>query len=343
MTPASARRLGSMLLVLAGIASVGCVAGPERPWERPGLAGAIRPEMGRPQPGDRAPDFELPVVGGGSIRLESLRGSWVVMHFTATWCPFCDAEIGHLGEIAEAYRTRGVRILLIDLKEDVARFVDYAKTRVAPTVTALYDASGDTAARYAPPGAQPSFTDRAQVMFDTTLIVDPDGIIRLFLLPDSAHFDPTFRGVRGELERLVGSSEAPLQVTTSEPPTMAPDSEAALLVHLAVAPGYHVMSDRPSRPNYVATEVGVEEVDGVSVGPSQYPSPVDFDLGERRIATFEGQVDVTVPLHAELEAGPGERIARGHVRYQACTRGLCLMPRTLLFQSKVRIGEDCAR
>jgi len=285
-----------MLLLALGIASVGCAAGPvpaaapprERPvWEQPGLAGAVRPEMGKPQPGDAAPDFELPIAGGGSLRFASLRGSWVVMHFTATWCPFCDAEVEHLGALAEAYKAHGVRVLLIDLKEGASHFVAYAKERVTPAVTALYDTTGGAAARYAPPRAQPSFTDRAQVMFDSTLIIDPEGVIRLFLLPDSAHFDPTFHAVRGELDRLLAVTPSPLTVTAIAPPPMTPGSDAALVVKLAILPGFHLMSDRPSRPSYVATEVHVDAPDGVTVGLRRYPAPAAFDLGERTIATCE--------------------------------------------------------
>jgi peroxiredoxin len=310
-------------------------AEPRLLWERPGLAGAIRPEMGRPQPGDRAPDFELPIVGGGTLRLDSLRGSWVLMHFTATWCPFCDAEVEHLGELAEAYPA--VRVLLVDIKEDVPHFTAYAQERIASSVTPLYDAAGDVATRYAPPRAQPSFTDRAQVMFDTTLLVDPNGILRLFLFPDSAHFDPTFRGVRDELDRLFGRIEHPVAVAASAPRALVPETEGALVVNVAVLPDYHLMSDRPSRTNYIATEVRVDSSDGLTVQAPRYPSPVAFDLGGRPIATFNGNIDVIVPLRAEPSAAVGARVLRGSVRYQACTRSRCLAPAALPFQTTVRI------
>jgi peroxiredoxin len=346
-----AQGLAAALVAVAGLAGTGCapavpasdVSSARPVWERPGLAGAVRPEMGGPQPGDRAPDFELPIAGAGSLRLSSLHGSWVVMHFTATWCPFCDAEIDHLGELADAYRSEGVRVLLIDLKEDVPGFVAYAKTRVPEAVTALYDATGKTALRYVPPRAQPSFTDRAQVMFDTTLIVDPEGFLRLFLLPDSAHFDPTFAGVRGELDRLLGVKDTPLRVSTVAPPPMTPGSDAELVVHVDIAPGYHVMSDHPTRPSYIATDVRIDAPDGVTIGLRRYPAPVDFSLGERSIPTFEGKIDVTVPLHAEAAAAPGERVVRGSLRYQACTRGLCLLPETLPLLSRVQIQKAQAR
>src|SRR5580704_8425001 len=116
-------RVGGLALVggLASFATLGCGAsaqGPSRPlWERPGLYGAIRPEMGPPQPGDLAPAFALP-SDRGAFRLASLRGSWVLLHFTASWCPYCDAEVAHLGELADAYAARGLRVVLVGVEAE---------------------------------------------------------------------------------------------------------------------------------------------------------------------------------------------------------------------------------
>jgi peroxiredoxin len=173
------------------------------PWNRPGLGGAVRPEMGAPQPGTAAPEFELPTRGGAPTRLSSLRGAWVVLHFTASWCPYCDSEVAGLAAIARAYASKNVKVALVDVKEPAAVWDVYANEHVAPEVLALHDADGAAATAYAPPRAQPSFSDRAAVVLDATLLVDPEGTIRLFLLPDTAHYDPTFRGVRAELDRLL--------------------------------------------------------------------------------------------------------------------------------------------
>jgi peroxiredoxin len=137
------------------------------------------------------------------FRLAEARGSWVILHFTASWCPFCDAEVEHLGEVASAYQARNVKVVLVDVQEEQAHWLEYAKQHVAPEVIALFDATGDAARRFAPPHAQPGFEDRAQAIFDSTLILDPQGRIRLFLLPDSRHFDPTFAAVRRELDGML--------------------------------------------------------------------------------------------------------------------------------------------
>jgi peroxiredoxin len=306
--------------------------------------GHVRPEMGPPQPGAAAPDFELPRVDGSKFRLSSALGSWVVLHFTASWCPFCDSEIEYLGKLADDYAPRGVKVVLVDLKEPASVWEPYAKAHVAPSVVAVHDLSGEVGKSYAPPRAQPSFKDRAQVLFDCTLLVDPKGVIRLFLMPDSAHFDPTFAAVKRELERMMGGPTR-VAATPAEhgpveailPPervvevrTTATGDQA--VIALRIAPGYHIMSNRPSKPNYVATRVELDPSEGLSFGEPVYATSSSFVLGGESIAVFEGDVEFRVPVRA---ASPTQgRKLTGSLKYQACTTSRCLFPvtKTLSFE-----------
>lgn len=43
--------------------------------------------------GDMAPDFTLPMYGGGEVTLSKLRGKVVLLNFWATWCPPCMQEL----------------------------------------------------------------------------------------------------------------------------------------------------------------------------------------------------------------------------------------------------------
>jgi peroxiredoxin len=339
---------GVVLLAIASLAGCGGArAAPEVPvWQRPGLYGAIRPEMGPPQPGDPARDFELP-AGAGAFRLASLRGSWVVLHFTASWCPYCDAEVEHLGALSVAYAPRNVKVVLIGVKEDAVRWREYTEKRVPASVLALSDDRGEVAKTYAPPRAQPSFDDRAQVMLDSTLVIDPEGKIRLFLFPDSKHFDPTFAAVRGELDRMLasGSKEPPpiapenvVAVEVGTPPRVQAGGRGEVLVMLKIAAGYHLMSDRPSEPSYIATGVRFDDAENVAWKEPRYPDATPFRLSDRSISTFQSSASVSVPFEVAPGARTGERTLAGTVRYQACTVATCLFPVTRHIETTLAIG-----
>ena len=73
------------------------------------------------------PEFNLPLLGGGDLTDNDLRGQPVVLNFWASWCIPCRDEAPLLQEVAARYRAEGVRVIGVNIQdtEDGARsFVD---------------------------------------------------------------------------------------------------------------------------------------------------------------------------------------------------------------------------
>ncbi len=95
------------------------------------LAGcAERPEA--PRPGEPAPPFELPDLGGSTHALEDFRDHVVVLNFWATWCPPCVEEMPSLQRLEDAFADRGLRVVAVSVDErlsDVPAFVEAHRLR----------------------------------------------------------------------------------------------------------------------------------------------------------------------------------------------------------------------
>ncbi len=78
------------------------------------------PTTAAPRTGFLAPDFSLPALDGGTVRLSDLRGKRVVINFWATWCPPCRAEMPAFEEAYQRYKDEGLVILAVNEAEDAA-------------------------------------------------------------------------------------------------------------------------------------------------------------------------------------------------------------------------------
>ena len=67
--------------------------------------------------GSPAPDFELPVVGGGTVRLSDLRGKIVFVNFWATWCPPCRDEMPSMEVLNQKLASPDFEMLTISVDE----------------------------------------------------------------------------------------------------------------------------------------------------------------------------------------------------------------------------------
>lgn len=92
------------------------------------LVGGCAPSPGpandatRALPADAAPDFELPALAGGSVRLHDHLGKDVVLlDFWATFCQPCLVAMPELERLYAKYRARGLVVLGVSIDETAAQ------------------------------------------------------------------------------------------------------------------------------------------------------------------------------------------------------------------------------
>ncbi len=210
-------RISHASVVCAVFALLGCAgapppqapsAGSSSPTDGtpPAPSIAVTPEMGSPHVGDVAPDFELRDQDGKSIRLDSLRGSVVMLAFVTSWCPFSEAEQPYLKRLADDYRGKNVRVVAIDVKDDDAGYRKYLD-RVSMPFPVARDTNGAVVTGYTPPRAQPELKDRSLVLVTSNLVLDPEGRVAFFTMADTLHFDAKLVHARRTIDGLLAKGE----------------------------------------------------------------------------------------------------------------------------------------
>lgn len=113
--------------------------------------------------GQKAPDFTLTRLEGGSLALADLRGQPIVINFWATWCPPCLEELPALQAAYLAHRDE-INFVAISVKEEsgvVAQFI----TQHGITLPVLLDSNGAAVDLYGVRG------------LPTTVFIDKQGVV----------------------------------------------------------------------------------------------------------------------------------------------------------------------
>ncbi|MCW8863976.1 MAG: TlpA family protein disulfide reductase [Colwellia sp.] len=66
----------------------------------------------------KAPDWQLKTQAGENISLSDYQGQPVILHFWATWCPYCKKLQPKLVALAKKYQDSGIKIVAISFNED---------------------------------------------------------------------------------------------------------------------------------------------------------------------------------------------------------------------------------
>ncbi|MGH2729489.1 MAG: peroxiredoxin family protein [Actinomycetota bacterium] len=152
--------------------------------------------------GDKVDDFELPDLSGKHVRLSEVAGTWTVLYFTASWCPYCSAEAPFLEtEILDRFKDRGVRLVIVDVKEtpEAARQLP---DRFGWRSPFLIDGTGEVSEAFAPKkeGLPPEVA-----IINGHLVLDEDRVIRYAEYLNMERFDAHVTSLVEALEDLTGS------------------------------------------------------------------------------------------------------------------------------------------
>lgn len=172
----------------------------KRWWQKERLRWADRQGESKIQPiqpkrTDPAPSFTLRSIDGSQIRLQDLRGRWVLLHFYGTWCAPCEIEMPDLVRLRQAYpqnelvmigvavgETQGDRAV----REWVEKFkITYPQALATPEVISAYWVPG----------------------VPVTYIIDPEGEIR-YRFEGERDFE-TYRRFIDRLSRSATSTGSP--------------------------------------------------------------------------------------------------------------------------------------
>ncbi|MFT5162992.1 MAG: cytochrome c biogenesis protein CcmG/thiol:disulfide interchange protein DsbE [Alteromonadaceae bacterium] len=65
-----------------------------------------------------APNFSLKTEEGKTVSLADYKGQPLVLHFWATWCPYCKKLQPGLNALYEKYQPQGLKMLAVSIWED---------------------------------------------------------------------------------------------------------------------------------------------------------------------------------------------------------------------------------
>lgn len=154
--------------------------------------------MSELQPGDSAPDFNLPTDGGGRATLSDLRGQIVVLYFyPKDDTSGCTSEAQAFTTLAEDFRKAGA--VVIGVSKDSVKSHDKFKAKYGLEITLASDETGEVVEAY---GAwvEKSMYGRKYMGIDrSTFLIGGDGVLRQVWrkVKVPGHADQALKAARG--------------------------------------------------------------------------------------------------------------------------------------------------
>ena len=129
------------------------------------------------EPGDRAPDFDLPADSGGRVSLSRLKGKSVVLYFyPKDNTSGCTAEALAFSKDAKLFAAAGA--VVIGVSKDSVASHDRFKAKYALSLTLAADEETKTAEAYGVWVEKSMYGRRYMGMERATFLIDGRGVIR---------------------------------------------------------------------------------------------------------------------------------------------------------------------
>ena len=86
------------------------------------------------KPGLKPPEFSLKDLQGKRQSFAQYKGDVILLHFWATWCPYCRAEIPKLTRIHKELGDKGVTILSVSVDQNESKLRSFVDSKHIPYV-----------------------------------------------------------------------------------------------------------------------------------------------------------------------------------------------------------------
>ena len=106
--------------------SIGFLVGGLAVWAQ---AGAVTDGL---RVGQRPPAFSAMDLRGEVHSLKQHRGKIIVLHFWATWCPYCRGEIPKLLQVHRELSSKGVTVLAVSVDDDLSKLRQFVAAAALP-------------------------------------------------------------------------------------------------------------------------------------------------------------------------------------------------------------------
>ncbi|MDA8377529.1 MAG: thioredoxin family protein [Planctomycetia bacterium] len=130
----------------------------------------------------------------------------------------------------------------------------------------------------------------------------------------------------------------------AQPENIAASGQGVVVIHLAVAAGYHIQSHHPLESFLIPASVKLLPSAGMLFGAVHYPAAITIPVPPQitrlgKLSVYEGRFDITIPFKVLPAAVAGPREITARITFQACNDQSCLMPETLRLRTLVHIAN----